>query len=32
MRINRYDQNLSNKERENQLLKMKLKELEGYFA
>ena len=32
MLINRYDQNLSNKERENQLLKMKLKELEGYFA
>ena len=30
--INRYDQNLSNRERENQQLKMRLKELEGYFA
>ena len=28
--INRYDQNLSNRERENQQLKMRLKELEGY--
>ena len=30
--INKYDQNLSNRERENQQLKMRLKELEGYFA
>ena len=30
--INQYDQNLSNRERENQQLKMRLKELEGYFA
>ena len=30
--INRYDQNLSNRERENQQLKMRLKELEGYFV
>ena len=30
--INRYDQNLSNQERENQQLKMRLKELEGYFV
>ena len=29
--INTYDQNLSNRERENQQLKMRLKELEGYF-
>ena len=32
MLINKYDQNLSNRERENQQLKMRLKELEGYFA
>ena len=30
--INTYDQNLSNRERENQQLKMRLKELEGYFV
>ena len=30
--INQYDQNLSNRERENQQLKMRLKELEGYFV
>ena len=30
--INQYDQNLSNREKENQQLKMRLKELEGYFA
>ena len=30
--INKYDQNLSNRERENQQLKMRLKELEEYFA
>ena len=32
MLINKYDQNLSNRERENQQLKMRLKELEGYFV
>ena len=32
MLINKYDQNLSNRERENQQLKMRVKELEGYFA
>ena len=30
--INRYDQDLMNGERENQELKRRLKELEGYFA
>ena len=30
--INRYDQTLSMGERENQELKMRLKELEGYFV
>jgi serine/threonine protein kinase len=30
--ISKYDQNLSNRERENQQLKMRLKELEGYFV
>ena len=30
--INTYDQNLSSRERENQQLKMRLKELEGYFV
>ena len=30
--INQYDQNLNNRERENQQLKMRLKELEGYFV
>ena len=32
MLINKYHQNLSNRERENQQLKIRLKELEGYFA
>ena len=32
MLINKYDQNLSKRERKNQQLKMRLKELEGYFA
>ena len=30
--INRYDQTLSEGEKENQELKMRLKELEGYFV
>ena len=30
--INRYDQDLMNGERENQELKRRLKELEGYFV
>ena len=29
--INKYDQNLMKEERENQQLKMRLKELQGYF-
>ena len=30
--INQYDQNLTSRERENKQLKMRLNELQGYFA